>query len=288
MLHATHYKHSGKAPIGGILLSLVAGFVAAALLGVAYAYLIFYIPFVYINFFITIGFGALLGVAVGAAAKAGKVRNNAVVAVIALIAAAVGYYIHWAFWIAAATEVRSFDPNALWAFIQVLNTLGPWSIFGWTPTGGPLWFIWGVELLMIVLLGMLAAHAMTSDPFCEATGQWTTRTNLPRRFTPLPDDATIESGSAVPGMLSPVPDDSPAYTEVSLFSAEGSELRCVTLQGVTVEIDKDGKEDASKRVIAHQLLLDRDSFDKLQRMGETAAASPAEAAADGGGIIQSS
>ena len=53
MIPATHYQHSGKAPLGGTLLTLVGGLVAGAILGAVYGFLIYWSPFVYINAFIT-------------------------------------------------------------------------------------------------------------------------------------------------------------------------------------------------------------------------------------------
>ena len=47
----THYQHSGKAPFGGILLTLTVGLIAAVLLGALYGFLVYWSPLVYINFF---------------------------------------------------------------------------------------------------------------------------------------------------------------------------------------------------------------------------------------------
>ena len=277
MLANTHYQHSGAAPFGGILMALVIGLIAAAVLGAVYTYLIFYIPFVYINFFVTIGFGVLLGIAVGSGAKIGKIRNSGVVGFIALIAGLVGYYIHWVFWVGAAMEARSFDPSALWTFISAINAIGPWSIFGWTPSGFSLWAIWGIEALMMIGIAVLGARGMTDIPYCEQTGQWASENVLPRRFAALAEGASVDSVSAVLSQLNPVDDNSAAYTEVTTFTADGSELRCASIESVVVETDKDGKESTKKTTLARHLLFDRDSFDKLLQMGQASAA-PAAAA----------
>lgn len=62
---ATHYEHSGKAPLGGILMTLVGGLVAGVVLGAIYGFLIYWNLFVYINALITLGFGFGLAVIVG-------------------------------------------------------------------------------------------------------------------------------------------------------------------------------------------------------------------------------
>jgi hypothetical protein len=63
----------------GLPLMLIGGSVGSLVLSAIYGYAIFYIPFIYINLFVTFGFGALVGLLVGFAAKLGKVRNSVLV-----------------------------------------------------------------------------------------------------------------------------------------------------------------------------------------------------------------
>ena len=272
MFPSTHYQHSGKAPLGGILLALVGGGIAGVVLGGVYGLLIYYIPFVYINAIITFVFGAALAMCVGTFAKVGKVRNAGVVTVVALVVALVAYYAHWVVWVERMSGTQLLDPGQIWAFAATLNALGPWSIFGWTPTGFSLWAIWGIEGLIIVGIGALGAQGVIDVPFCETTGQWTKETVMPRHFQPITDAQTLESPQSVLHSLQPANDDVAEYTEVSVATADGSELRCVSLNQVTVEVDKDGKQDEKKTTIVKHMLLDRSSFDQLMRLGESEAA----------------
>ena len=57
------YKHSGRSGALGVPLALVAGLAAACLLGAGYAFAVNWIPFIYINFFVTLGFGFAVGFA---------------------------------------------------------------------------------------------------------------------------------------------------------------------------------------------------------------------------------
>jgi hypothetical protein len=268
MSPATHYKHSGKAPFVGVFLTLIIGLIAGVILGVIYGFLIYWSPFVYVNAFITFGFGIGLAILVGTAAKMGKVRNSTVVTVLALLVALVAYVAHWSVWIGRMAEMESVAPGDIWALVNVINTLGPWSIFNWTPTGFALWAIWGIEALVIVGIGTFAAHGTTDVPFCEDTGQWTKETKVAAQFAPLPEDPDINSPGSLLGALHPVEDNARAYTAVSVATAEGSELRCATLTRVTVETDKDGKDKTSETTVVKDLLLDRQSFEKLTRMGQ--------------------
>ena len=56
-----YYKHSGKFSVGGAIYALVLGSVVLCFCAFFYAYLILYLPFVYINALITVGFGCLVG-----------------------------------------------------------------------------------------------------------------------------------------------------------------------------------------------------------------------------------
>ena len=70
------YKPSGKFSPSFILFFLLVSLIAFPLLGLIYAYCIWYIPFIYINFFITLGFGFLVALCVNKVViRKGKVRN---------------------------------------------------------------------------------------------------------------------------------------------------------------------------------------------------------------------
>lgn len=270
MMPSTHYEHSGKAPLGGILLALVGGLIAGVILGAIYGFLIFWSPFVYINAFITVGFGIGLGVSVGGLAKVGKIRNQGVVTILALVVALAAYYVHWSVWVGRMVEAPVIAPGELWAFVSTVNELGPWSIFGWTPTGFSLWAIWAIEAVVIIGVGAISAGGIIDVPFCEDTGQWTKESALPSHFATI-DSPNVTSPGALLQALQPNGDSPNAYTEVSVATAEGSELRCVSLNSVVVETNKDGKDETKKQTIVKNMLFDRDSFERLMQLAQPAA-----------------
>ncbi len=267
MIPETHYQHSGKAPLGGILLTMVGGLVAGVALGAIYGFLIYWSPFVYINAFITIGCGIALGVAVGGLAKIGKIRNPGLVSIVALVVALAAYYVHWSVWAGRMTDAQIVAPGALWNFIATINALGPWTIFEWTPTGFALWAIWAIEAVVVIGLGAISAGGVVDVPFCEDTGVWAKETALPRQFAAL-DTPSVDSPNSLLQALQPNDDSPGAYTEVSVATAEGSELRCVTLNSVVVETDKDGKEETKKHTIVKNMLFDRTSFERLMQLAQ--------------------
>lgn len=271
MLPSTHYMHSGKAPAGGVLLTLVGGLITGIIMGAVYGFLIYWSPFVYINAIITLVCGVGLGMTVGGLAKVGKLRNAGLVTVLALVVALAAYYVHWPVWVGLMTEAQVTAPGELWAFISAINAMGPWSIFGWTPTGFALWAIWGVEAIVIIGGGVLLARGVIDVPFCEDTNQWATETVLPEQFA-LIESPSLDSPASLLRALQPNADSPKAYVEVSVATAEGSELRCVSLNNVIVETDKDGKEEEKKEAIVKNMIFDRDSFERLMKFGQPATA----------------
>ena len=273
MVPATHYVHSGKAPFGGIMLTLVAGSIAGGILGAIYAALIYWIPFVFLLFFLTIGLGVVLGALSGALAAAGKIRHNGMTTQLAFVAALVAYYVHWVVWINFMAGEMFLKPDELWIMMNRIAQFGAWSIFDWTPQGTALWVIWGIEGLVIVGMGALGAHTVTDMPFCEATNQWTKENTLATRFRVVDPATSIDSPSALLGLLEPEHGTTGAFSEVTVMTAPNSELRCVTLDVVTLEYDDDGKEEKNKKTVVKQMIFDRGSFDKLMSLnGEPVAA----------------
>ena len=111
MMPSTHYQHSGKVPLGGMLLTLVGGGALGITLGAVYGLVIYYSPFVYINAIVTFALGAFLAFGVGTLAKFGKIRNAAVVAVLGLLIASAAYYVHWVVWVERMSGADSADPQ---------------------------------------------------------------------------------------------------------------------------------------------------------------------------------
>lgn len=272
MMQSTHYRHSGTAPPGGILLTIAGGLVAAGVLGAIYGFLVFWSPFVYINFFITLGFGVALGASVGGLAKLGKIRSNGVVAVLALAVALFAWYAHWVVWSQLITEVLVLNVATLSRLLATIADLGAWSIFSWTPTGFALWAIWGIEALMIVGIGTLGAMGVVDVPFCEDTGQWARDRKLDVRFQTLNDAVVPESPTSLLARLQPLNGDEAAFVEVTVATADGSELRCVSLDNVVVETDKDGKQEAKATTVVRHMLFDRESFERLLNISSESAA----------------
>lgn len=182
MAARSYYSPSGKFWPPGLALAALAAPIAAAVVGIVYAYAIIYIPIGgWITFLLAIGAGFGMGALSGTLIRAGKIRNAALSHFVGALAGFAGFYVSWAVWTSLLLQRGGVPelglayfatrPGEMWETIQGINAVGPWEMEGMTPTGGFLWFLWSLEALMI--LGPAIAMVTFMDgPFCENCGVW--------------------------------------------------------------------------------------------------------------------
>jgi hypothetical protein len=181
----TYYRHSGRAPIPGIVGGLATGILAAIVLSLIYAYVILYIPIIgYVTFILTALCGCGVGFAMGTVLSLGKVRNNTVAMSLGVAVGLVTLWASWVFYVYAllhrggreseATMLGiALNPDAMWEVIRQVNDVGAWSFKSFRPTGGVLWAFWLGEAVIIVGGATIAAWAVIAgSPFCERCEQW--------------------------------------------------------------------------------------------------------------------
>ena len=171
-----YYRHSGKVGRLALPYMLGLGVVGSFVLGPVYAYADYYIPFIYLNFFLTLFYGMGIGFLVVFGAQRGQVRNSLVALLGGFLAGLIALYVAWAFWIQAVTGGRlmTFSPSTLLQAIQTINGRGVWRISKSQPvTGTLLYIVWFAEALIIVGTSALIAYFSNSDePFCERCKSW--------------------------------------------------------------------------------------------------------------------
>ncbi len=127
------YRPSGKFGPAAIPLCVVTGVAVAGAVGWLYQAIIDHVPFFYLNILATMGFGAVIGLAVGYAARAGKCRSVVLAVGIAAVSGVVGNAMcfHYAYdrfmadeiedWISGAEDT---SPEALtWSDEQIAETI---------------------------------------------------------------------------------------------------------------------------------------------------------------------
>lgn len=275
------YKHSGHAPIGGILLSAIVGVTAGSILAVVYAYSIAYIPLVgYFTFLLSIGFGVAIFICTALGLKMGKVRNGTVAAVVGLAVGLISFYISWAVWVYATMRRADIElslialivqPNVLWDLVTTINEVGAWSIKSMTPTGAVLWAFWGFEALLIIGPSLLVANA-NSDPFCERCNNWCSKEqSIKERALGDVDRGVLTDPKNWRGLrmldrLSPRTADDTRWLRFDLHVCEPQCRKTQALDVVQVSIqrDSDGKTKEDTQSILHGLLLSNAEVDRLR------------------------
>lgn len=287
-----YYQPSNKMPVAGSLALLAGGVVAALLLAVVYIYAVWYIPFVYVNFFLCLGFGLLLGAVLALLVRLGKLRSPAAAGGLALLVALVAVYLEWGVYLtlllnsestgtgADADTSTSFSaslladilvhPSAMWLAMQKINETGTWSLKGATPSGVFLGIIWIVEALIIVGGTYWLARSQATEPFSEISNEWTTEETMAHPLT-FAQDATTTRTALENGQFQQLTphingEAEAPFARLRLHSAPNDpNCRYLTLENVTTTVDKKGKASQSTATVVQHLAISPATFNELQQ-----------------------
>ena len=200
---ATTYSPSGRYSPLSFALFAVTLVTAIPLIATAYAYAIWYVPFVYLNaiFAILMGIGTSYVVNT-LVVKLGKVRRNSLASKFSLAGALAALYVHWAVWIDLVVNSKNtgglsaigipnssidagqivglvLSPGTLLALVGKISEMGTWGIRGIVPSGVPLILIWLIEAVIIVAIPVMLSKMVSRKPFCETTRKWFKEEELP-------------------------------------------------------------------------------------------------------------
>ncbi|MBN2210857.1 MAG: hypothetical protein JW709_05620 [Sedimentisphaerales bacterium] len=268
-----YYQPSGVVGVVGLINMIVLGVSAAVVLGVIYGYAIFYIPFIYVSFVITLGFGAGVGYAVGLGGRLGKVRNAKVGYILGFLAGCLAEYIGWVSWLLAASdqEVLILNPKVMLDAIQMVAAEGAWSIFNWTPSGILLYLIWTVEAMMIIgVCTFLAGSMLSAKPFCESCNQWIKDKMTIAPLTPIGEPDHLKGlleqrdFSALTA-LQKQPNGQTNSTTIDLVHCPICQRsHFLTVTSVEITDDSGKKEQTQQNVIVKNLILSAEEFEMLK------------------------
>ena len=273
MQTASYYKNSGIVPPLAPILMFTVGAGVTWVLAFIYAYAIAYIPLIYVSFILTGLFGLSIGVTVNLCGNFGKARNTKFSIASVLILGLFGLYVCWVVWFKASGARNGFwvPPGDLFEAIISLGERGVWSIFDSTPTGGALYAVWGLEALIIVGVALyMVASSANDTPFCEECNQWADEEKVIGPLAPIMDaegfKIGVDKGSFQAIMDLPLIEDRYLqYTLLKLLSCPDCEQSTLflTVQGVTVEVDDEGKESTDETNIIKNLIITRKEYDQL-------------------------
>ncbi len=271
----TVYQHSGKINLTGLILPVLVGVIGALVLGAIYGYAIFYIPFIYLNFFIVLGYGLSLGYIIGKASEWGLLRNLKLVYLLGFLLGVFAEYTGWVAWIYASTEqqILLLNPFEIWALLKFAALKGVWSIFGWTPTGFFLYLFWAIEAVMIVgACTMMAGSNLSSTAYCEDCKKWLKDKTTIKPLTPLtePDNTLSEIQQGSFGSLFALKKIGvllPFYTRLELTECPGCrQLHLLTVDSVEVTKDKDSNDEENVTSLIGNFIIDTSTYHKLMAL----------------------
>ena len=278
------YKHSGKFGVHGPLLAVLAALVAGYPLGIIYAYLVKWIPFIYLNFFITAGYGLAFGFMTVPLLKFAKVRNGIIALLTGLAVGVCASYMSWNGYLhAMAKEPPTLiTPGQLSRLMKYLYENGSWGI-GFSSsspvTGIFLAIVWLVEAGVIVgASALLAFGAVASTPFSERDECWLNEEKKIDKLDAflLPDHiAAFKAGNIAPlEQARPRVPASGSFSRLTIrHSSKCEEFCTLSIENVSVAPDKDGKQVEKTQPIMTNLLVPKTMFDYLARF-EHASAKP--------------
>ena len=188
--------------------------IVGAVIAVLYQDAVHFIPFIYVNAIIMLGFAVVVATSTWTGLLLGKCRN---VAIGSFVGAIVGVGA------VAASHAAEYwyntrgiaDPPALGEYVTTRAWLG-WALgpsgSGLPITGVFFYVIWGIEGLVITLAGVAGGFGAASVPFCERCDRHATK-SLRSKTAQAPADEAVSllvNASRVPELLLPLgpnPDD---------------------------------------------------------------------------------
>ncbi|MEL6340929.1 MAG: hypothetical protein AAFQ65_13545 [Myxococcota bacterium] len=276
------YRESGVAPLGGIVLALVAGLGAALVLAPIYSALTFINPFVYINVLATLGLGFGLTVAVQAGANWGSIRNYKVVVLVGVLSALMAEYASWVTFIFMLTERGTIilDPLAIVEVLPLIAQEGYYTLRSAPVSGTILWILWGVEASIVFGFTILGAWGVSSV-YCEESGGWTQEESDVVRVHPT-DDGFIqglldEKYEVLSERAEVLPPTSLEALRIDLFRPRlRTAKHYLSLVRLSPKETKDGVE-AEEEVVLKHLIVPAHVADQVQALGAKASASTSSA-----------
>lgn len=264
---AKFYRHSGKAPILGLALIGIAGFVSVPILGLIYGLLLRFIPFIYINFLIVIGYAYAVSFVLSWVAKFGKVRNLYLVGLAAFFFGVLADYVGWVSWLTALVGdpyflVEFFFPLDILYFITLVAEEGAWTISGFTPTGGFLYFIWFIEACVVIGgITYLTVTALSKTPFCEESDAWAEKRTQIGAFTPVSDirqfrQAITQGNFSTFNQLKPSAPEDRHFTTLEVYECEQCRnFFVLNVDDVVITVNNKGKAESKVKSIISNLVV---------------------------------
>ena len=219
-----YYEHSGVVGVAGPVVMAATALATSVVVGAAFGIASKFNPIFYLDGVLAFFFGYGCGWVVGALGHKAKVRSEALTWITGIGLGLLCTYTGWVFWIYTLSDYQRMllgEPETVWAIIGRINAMGAWSVFGWQPTGYPLWAFWALELAVITfgaMKGVLLKLGQSVNIYCEDCRRWSEEVFTSPPLKPVEDGEALKSAleagdfSALESLY-PQPEDDPIETE---------------------------------------------------------------------------
>lgn len=148
---------STPGPRPGLVQATLGASVAAATIGVAYGFVLAWIPHAYLlTPLAALGFGSLVARVAEQLLTAGRIPHRGARTWLPLLAGTLGFYVAWIAWIATVHHDRAafqlvWSPPTLVLNMRLIASFGTWELLGWRPPWYDLYSMWFCEALVYFL-----------------------------------------------------------------------------------------------------------------------------------------
>ncbi len=274
----TFYTPSGKFDATLTPAALFIIVISSLLLSIVYVALQWFIPFIYLNLFITIGFGIGLAVAGYYAVRFAKIRNPFVALILGVAAGLAGLYSQWALFVSLMSQADGslagvwvktsfnldtytavlFHPSILFEYLPALNEVGTFSIKSAQVTGVFLWLVWFIEAAIIVGCPVFGMWGFGKAPFSEITGKWMDEKKWEGKLVPI-DTTMVNKDTFKLSDLKVIDAADNSHDKyhavVTLHHAEGDPNQYMTVENVAHSVDDKGNAKEDKTEVVTHLLV---------------------------------
>ena len=265
------YRHSGKFNAPALGLAVGAAVAVGVPLGLAYAYAVRWIPFIYINFFVTLGYGFAFGWLTTRILKAGHVRNTMLAALSGLAAGLIALYCEWSGHIHVVFEDAPWflRPDEVVRGVKLLYESGSWTFHNQAVTGIPLAIVWLIEAGIIVGLAAAMPFGSVGDtPYCEQSKCWLDEEKKIDTLETITDAAplaALKAGDIMPIVQAkPKAEGAAVFTRLLLKRSEKCQKFCtLRVQDITVSIDSKGNVKEKVENLSGDLIIPASMFDLI-------------------------
>ena len=253
------YSHSGIVPASGAINTVLAGLAAAALGGLLYAFLVYWLSWGFFRFLLMLGYSLLVGGAIAYAANRGKIRSPLFNTVIALVCVVLGLWVYWgAYDVArngAGVAATAWMPEGLARHGQDLFEKGSFTLKGRNKIDGWLLVIfWIAEGVCVTGIVVAMARMDAARPFCETCQEWTNSTagllRLSADGNEPPWQEVLSGDLTALATFEPAGSDTSPHVRLDLARCPKCDhSNFVTLTSVTIKKDSKGKTKTIERAL---------------------------------------